>query len=60
VGGCIVLEENNLGNNMLKAKIDEIADDEALSAKLGTNIKNFFYHPDAVDRIVEGILGIVK
>ncbi|MFA7319678.1 MAG: undecaprenyldiphospho-muramoylpentapeptide beta-N-acetylglucosaminyltransferase [Parcubacteria group bacterium] len=60
VGGCIVLEENNLGNNMLKAKIDEIADDGALSAKLGTNIKNFFYHPDAADRIAEGILGIIK
>lgn len=60
VGGCIVLEESNLGNNMLKSKIDEIANDDALSLKLGTNIKNFFYHPDAVDRLVEGILSMVK
>lgn len=60
VGGCIVLEENNLGNNMLKSKIDEIANDEALITKLGTNIKNFFYHPDAAERIADGILGIVK
>lgn len=60
VGGCIVLEENNLGTNMLKGKIDEIMDDEALRTKLSTNIKNNFYHPEAAERIAEGILGMVK
>ena len=60
VGGCIVLEENNLGNNMLKEKIDEILNDEALRAKLSVNIKNNFYHSDAADRIAEGILGMIK
>ncbi len=60
VGGCIVLEENNIGNNMLREKIDEILNDEALNAKLRTNIKNNFYHPEAAERIAEGILGMIK
>ncbi len=60
VGGCIVLEENNLGVNMLKEKIDEIMNDEALRTKLSTNIKNNFYHPEAADRIASGVLGMIK
>ncbi len=60
VGGCIVLEENNLGSNMLKSKIDEIANDNALSEKLGKNIKQNFYHPDAAEKIAEGIMEMIK
>jgi len=45
---------------MLREKIDEILNDEALNAKLRTNIKNNFYHPEAAERIAEGILGMIK
>ncbi len=59
IGGCVVLEENNLGKNMLMSRIDEIMDDWELRQKLSENI-GAFYHPDAADRIAEGILGMIK
>ncbi|HCP08909.1 MAG TPA: undecaprenyldiphospho-muramoylpentapeptide beta-N-acetylglucosaminyltransferase [Candidatus Moranbacteria bacterium] len=58
-GGCVVLEENNLGENMLIGKIGEMMDDETLRSQLSANIKNF-YHPDAAEKIADGILGMVR
>jgi UDP-N-acetylglucosamine--N-acetylmuramyl-(pentapeptide) pyrophosphoryl-undecaprenol N-acetylglucosamine transferase len=58
-GGCIVLEENNLGEHMLLEKINEILDNDELAVKLSNGIKSF-YHPDATERIADGILGMVK
>lgn len=58
-GGCSVLEENNLGENMLLGEINEIMEKEGFRNKLATNIKAF-YHPDAADRIADGILGMIK
>ncbi len=60
IGGCIVLDEGNLGDNMLKAKIDEVLGDEALQKELGEKIKKYFYYPDAADRIADGILGMIR
>ena len=60
VGGCVVLEENNLGDSLLMGKIDEIFNDAELNTKLRTNIKNSFYHPDAAEKIAEGVLGMIK
>lgn len=59
MGGCVVLEEGNLGEHMLLAKIDQIMDDEELRNKLIENIKAF-YHPDAASKIADGIIGMVK
>jgi UDP-N-acetylglucosamine--N-acetylmuramyl-(pentapeptide) pyrophosphoryl-undecaprenol N-acetylglucosamine transferase len=59
IGGCVVLEEANLGEHMLLAKIDEIMNNEEIRNKLMQNIK-LFYHPDAADRIADGILGMVN
>ena len=59
IGGCIVLEEGNLGEHMLLGKIDEIMNNEELRNKLTENIKAF-YHPDAASRIAEGIIGMIK
>jgi UDP-N-acetylglucosamine--N-acetylmuramyl-(pentapeptide) pyrophosphoryl-undecaprenol N-acetylglucosamine transferase len=59
VGGCIVLEESNLGEHMLLEKIDKILNDEDLRNKLATNIKSF-YHPEATEKIADGILGMIK
>lgn len=58
-GGCVVLEENNLGHNMLLEKIEEILNNDDLKTKLSQNIRTF-YHPDAAEKIAEGILGMVK
>ena len=59
IGGCIVLEENNMGENMLLEKIDELMDNELLRNKLAENIGKF-YHPEATEKIAEGILGMIK
>lgn len=58
-GGCIVFEENNLGENLLMEKIKEIMTNEELRSKLSENIKRF-YHPDATEKIADGILGMIK
>jgi len=58
-GGCMVLEESNLGENIFVSRIEEIMNDENLQKKLGENIKRF-YHPDAIDKIADGILGMIK
>jgi UDP-N-acetylglucosamine--N-acetylmuramyl-(pentapeptide) pyrophosphoryl-undecaprenol N-acetylglucosamine transferase len=59
MGGCIVLEENNLGENLLLEKIKEIMTNDELRSKLSQNISNF-YHPDATEKIVDGILGMIE
>ena len=59
VGGCVVLEEANLGANMLLEKINEIMDKVELKEKLEKNIKSF-YHPEATEKIAGGILGMIK
>jgi UDP-N-acetylglucosamine--N-acetylmuramyl-(pentapeptide) pyrophosphoryl-undecaprenol N-acetylglucosamine transferase len=59
IGGCIVLEENNLGENLLLGKIHEIMTDEKLRNGLIENIKKF-YHPDATEKIADGILSMIK
>jgi UDP-N-acetylglucosamine--N-acetylmuramyl-(pentapeptide) pyrophosphoryl-undecaprenol N-acetylglucosamine transferase len=58
-GGCVVFEENNLGEHMLLEKIDELMEDEELRKKM-TESLGHFYHPDAADRIANGILGMIQ
>lgn len=58
-GGCIVLDEANLGENMLLSRIEEIMENEEFRNKLIANIRSF-YHPDAADKIAEGILEMIK
>ena len=59
IGGCIVLEENNLGEHVFLNAIDEIMNSDELRNKLSNNIK-MFYHADAADKIAEGIFGMIK
>lgn len=59
MGGCIVLEENNLGENMLLGKIDEIMTNEELRSGLSRNVQQF-YHPDAAEKIASGIISMIK
>jgi len=59
IGACVVLEENNLGENFLMAKIEEILETPELKKKLEENIK-VFYHPNATEMIADGIIGMIK
>jgi UDP-N-acetylglucosamine--N-acetylmuramyl-(pentapeptide) pyrophosphoryl-undecaprenol N-acetylglucosamine transferase len=59
IGGCVVMEENNMGEHMLMEKIDQIMNDELLRDKLAINIGTF-YHPEAAEKIADGILGMIK
>ncbi|MFA6048205.1 MAG: undecaprenyldiphospho-muramoylpentapeptide beta-N-acetylglucosaminyltransferase [Parcubacteria group bacterium] len=58
-GSCLVLEEENLGAHMLLEKIEELMNNEELRQKMASSI-GAFYHPDAVDKIAEGVLGMIK
>jgi len=58
-GGCIVLEENNLGENLFLSRINEILNDDHLREKLATDIK-LFYHPEAAAKIADGVLGMIN
>jgi UDP-N-acetylglucosamine--N-acetylmuramyl-(pentapeptide) pyrophosphoryl-undecaprenol N-acetylglucosamine transferase len=59
VGACIVLEENNLGKHLFLSRIEEIMGNDHLREKLAKNIQSF-YHPDATQRIADGILEMIK
>jgi UDP-N-acetylglucosamine--N-acetylmuramyl-(pentapeptide) pyrophosphoryl-undecaprenol N-acetylglucosamine transferase len=58
-GGCVVLEETNLGHHMLMSTIDRIINDSQLREKLAKNIRAF-YHPEAAEKIAKGILEMIK
>lgn len=55
VEGCLVLEENNLGENLLLSRIREILNDDDLRKKMGENIRSF-YHSDAAEKIAKGVI----
>jgi len=59
IGAAVVLEETNLGENMLLSKVDEILENDAFRQKLCENIK-VFYHPEAAEKIAEGIIDMAK
>jgi len=59
IGGCMVLEETNLGEHVMLNTIEEIMNSEELRNKLSSNIK-MFYHADAADKIAEGIYGMIR
>ncbi|HLN18583.1 MAG TPA: undecaprenyldiphospho-muramoylpentapeptide beta-N-acetylglucosaminyltransferase [Patescibacteria group bacterium] len=58
-GGCLVLEEDNLGSHMLLDKIEELMNNDELRQKMSERI-GIYYHPDAAERIADGVLGMIK
>lgn len=58
-GGAVVLEESNIGKNMLVGKVNKILNDKELQAKLSKNIKEF-YHADAALKIAQGVLDLAE
>ncbi len=59
VGGALVLEENNLGEHILMRKIEKLLNDLELRDRMKRNIATF-YHPDASDKIIEGIRALIE
>lgn len=59
VGASLVLEELNLGENLLFGKIDRLLDDKVLREKMEKAAQTFF-HPDAAHRIAEGIVALIR
>lgn len=59
LGGALVLEEPNIGENILFEKIAELLNDEGLRKSMGEKL-HAFYHPRAADAIAEGIVSLVK
>lgn len=59
IGGALVLEENNLGETMLLKETIRLLDDEKLRKEMAQKIRAF-YHPEAADKIAEGIIELAK
>lgn len=59
VGAAIVMEDENLGEHLLLKNIDDVMENQELREKLSRNIA-VFYHPDAAERIADGVLGMIE
>lgn len=57
--GAIVLEESNIGRNMLIGRIEKILSDQIYRESLSKNIREF-YHADAADKIAQGIIDLAQ
>ncbi|MCX6766085.1 MAG: undecaprenyldiphospho-muramoylpentapeptide beta-N-acetylglucosaminyltransferase [Candidatus Moranbacteria bacterium] len=58
IGGALVLEETNLGENILLDKIIMLLDDEELRGAMGQKIR-VFHHSDAAEKIADGLIELV-
>jgi UDP-N-acetylglucosamine--N-acetylmuramyl-(pentapeptide) pyrophosphoryl-undecaprenol N-acetylglucosamine transferase len=59
VGGALVLEEANLGENIFMEKIEKILDSEELKKNMAEKI-SVFYHPKAAEYLADGIIEMGK
>lgn len=59
IGGALVMEESNLGSNLLIEKIDELLQQKELRTQLQQKIKAFYY-PDAAKKITAGIIKMME
>lgn len=59
IGGALVMEETNLGSNLLLEKIEELLTTKELRTQMQENI-TAFYHPDAATKIVAGIVKMME
>lgn len=59
VGGALVLEEVNLTESLLLGNIEKLLNDSELRSSMGSKIR-VFYHPDAADKIADGVIELAK
>ena len=58
-GAAVVLEQENLGENILLERIEQLLENEGLKFELSERIKNF-YNPDAAKLIAAEITKIAN
>jgi UDP-N-acetylglucosamine--N-acetylmuramyl-(pentapeptide) pyrophosphoryl-undecaprenol N-acetylglucosamine transferase len=58
-GAAVVLEQSNLGENILLEKIEEILENKDLKYEMSERVKKFF-EPDAAKTIAEEIIKIAE
>lgn len=59
IGGAVVMEEANLGENMLFHKISELLGNAELRKTMGENLGQF-YHPEAARDLARGIKELIS
>lgn len=59
LGGALVLEEPNLGEHLLLEKIEELLNNQELRKTMGEKLRSF-YHPDAADRVADGVRALME
>ncbi len=59
IGGAVVMEEANIGENILFHKISELLESPELRATMGAHLRQF-YHPNAAKDIALGIKEYIK
>jgi UDP-N-acetylglucosamine--N-acetylmuramyl-(pentapeptide) pyrophosphoryl-undecaprenol N-acetylglucosamine transferase len=59
IGGAVVMEEPNLGENLLSHKIHELVENPELRQQMGEALGQF-YHPTAAEDIAKGIKRLIE
>ena len=59
MGGAWVLEEDNIGSNLLLEKILELLHSKELRTKIQESVR-VFYHPDAATKIAAGLIRMIE
>lgn len=57
-GGALVLEEANLGEHLFLESLESLLRNDAVRVEMGESLKSF-YHPDAAERIVDGLVDLM-
>ena len=58
IGGALVLEEANLGEHLFLENLENLLNNDDLRAEMGEKL-NVFYHPDAAERIADGLIDLM-
>lgn len=59
IGGAMVLEEKNLTKSMMLSDIKKLLADKELQSSMSSKI-GVFYHPDAAEKIADGIIELTR
>jgi UDP-N-acetylglucosamine--N-acetylmuramyl-(pentapeptide) pyrophosphoryl-undecaprenol N-acetylglucosamine transferase len=58
IGGALVLEEANLGEHLFLENLENLMRNHDLRAEMGKSL-HAFYHPDAAERIADGVIDLM-
>ena len=58
IGGALVLEEANLGEHLFLENLENLLNNDDLRAEMGEKL-HVFYHPDAAERIADGLIDLM-